>query len=93
MFPKEIEACTPIVARVLKIQDVTAGELKSPYLARYRGVLYEESRTAYDRLAADLKPLGITPLFRLEDGQQVILLLPGTINPAPSKTWIKVKQI
>jgi hypothetical protein len=86
----DFDRYTPIVARVMQIQDITAGERKSSHLARYRGVLYGESRTAYDRLAADLKPLGITPLFRLEDGQQVILLLPGTINPAPSKDWVNV---
>jgi membrane-associated protease RseP (regulator of RpoE activity) len=90
MVPADIDAYTPIVARVLQIQDITQSELKSNYLVRYRGVLMQDAGQAYDRLAADLKPLDITPLFRSEKGLAVVLLMPGTINPTPSNPWINV---
>ncbi len=62
MIPDAMDAYTPLVARVLKIQDITQGELKSNYLVRYRGTLTLDAAQAYDQLAADLKPMDITPL-------------------------------
>ena len=85
-----MDAYTPLVARVLKIQDITQGALKSNYLVRYRGTLTLEAAQAYDQLAADLKPLDITPLFRNENGQAEVLLMPGTINPTPSNPWVNM---
>ena len=90
MIPDVMDSCTPLVARVLKIQDITQGELKSNYLVRYRGTLTLDAAQAYDQLAADLKPLDITPLFRSEDGQAEVLLMPGTINPTASNPWVNV---
>jgi membrane-associated protease RseP (regulator of RpoE activity) len=40
---------------------------------------------AYEQLDQSLLPLEITPLFRLEKGQQVIILLNGVNKPKPSK--------
>jgi len=90
MIPDAMDAYTPLVARVLKIQDITQGELKSNYLVRYRGTLYLDAAKAYDQLAADLKPMDITPLFRSENAQAVVLLMPGTINPTASNPWVNV---
>jgi len=90
MIPDAMNAYTPLVARVLKIQDITQGELKSNYLVRYRGTLYLDAAQAYDQLAADLKPMDITPLFRSENAQAVVLLMPGTINPTASNPWVNV---
>lgn len=90
MNPDEIERYTPLVARFLHIEDITAGTAQTRYLARYRGTLYIESDTAYDQLAQLLRPLGITPLFRQEAGKHVILLVSGIINPRPSNALVNV---
>lgn len=91
MVATDIDAITPLVARVFKINSITLGDPKQNYLARYQGHLYnEDSTAAYDQLAEMLRPNEITPLFRLEKGEQVILLLKGIIRPRPSNSWVNV---
>lgn len=90
MFTTELNPITSIVAEVLDIADITSGSEKMNYLVRYRGRLRCESTLAYDRLAERLRPLGVTPLFRLEDDQHVVLITNGTINPRPSNPWINL---
>jgi membrane-associated protease RseP (regulator of RpoE activity) len=60
------------------------------YFLRYRGELIGDSIQAYDQLAEALHPYDITPLFRIEDGRQTILLMRGTINPRPGRVWINL---
>jgi membrane-associated protease RseP (regulator of RpoE activity) len=85
MLPTETDQTTPLIARVLKIEDVTWGDTLKGFVARYRGKLYsEDSEAAYDQLAESLKALDLTPLFRLEDGQHVIYLKAGVVRPKPS---------
>ena len=86
----EVEYLTPFVQRVLQIEDITTGDPQKNYLARYRGVLRGDSAAAYDQLAASLRPLNITPLFRKEQDQHVVLLLPGVLNPSRSNPWINL---
>jgi len=74
----DIEILNTHVARIFRIEDVTSGDPQRGFYARYRGqLLDEDSASAYDRLAEALKPYGITPLFRIEDGRQVIYLAPA----------------
>jgi hypothetical protein len=89
----EIETLTPLVSRVMRIDDVTSGDTKNKYLARYRGEIYGEPDQAYDQLAAVLKPLEITPLFRREHDQHVILLLPGIVRPKPGNPAVNLVLI
>ena len=42
------------------------------------------------RLAALLKPFQITPLFRIENNQHAVILIPGIPNPRPSKSWVNI---
>jgi membrane-associated protease RseP (regulator of RpoE activity) len=86
----EIETLTPLVARVMRIEDITAGDPERNYLVRYRGQLYSDSAEAYDQLAEILRPLDVTPLFRMEDDRHAVLLLPGTIHARPSNPWINL---
>ena len=60
------------------------------YFLRYRGELTLDSVTAYDKLAADLLPYDITPLFRIEDGRQTTLLINGTVHPKPGRIWVNI---
>ena len=86
----DTDTLTPIVARVLKINDITTGDPKKNYLARYRGKLYGDSIASYDLLADNLRSLEITPLFREKKGQHEILLIQGTIKARPSNPYINL---
>ncbi|OGO28484.1 MAG: hypothetical protein A2W33_00255 [Chloroflexi bacterium RBG_16_52_11] len=89
--PAEFEKLSSFVARVMRVDDVTLGSEKLGYLVRYRGQLSgDDSVAAYDRLAADLRPLNITPLFRKEKEQHIVLLSSGVVRPGPSKTWVNI---
>lgn len=91
MYPLESDTLTSIVSRVLRIEDVTPGNPKLGYVARYRGQLYsEDSVAAYDQLADALRPLNITPLFRKDHDRHVVLLTQGVRQARPSKVWVNV---
>jgi len=91
LFQSNIDQLTDIVAHVFKIESFTRGDPKHKYLARYQGSLISEDSTAsYDRLTRELRPLDITPLFRIENGMQTILLTPGVVYPKPSKIWVNL---
>jgi membrane-associated protease RseP (regulator of RpoE activity) len=94
MLPIEndpLEQYTALVGRVLKIEDITRGDAKKQFVVRYRGRLYsEDSAAAYDQLAAALKPLDITPLFRDEQGKHVVILMAGVVRPKPSNPWVNL---
>lgn len=86
----ESEVMNSLVGRVFRYEDVTMGDPTKGYFLRYRGQLLGDSAEAYDQLAAALHPYDVTPLFRLEDGRQTILLLRGTIKTKPSKVWVNL---
>jgi membrane-associated protease RseP (regulator of RpoE activity) len=86
----QTEQYTPIVARFLKIDDITRGDEKQGFLVRYRGQLYGDSAEAYDQLSELLRVYRITPLFRQENDTHVILLTDGVANPGRSNPWINV---
>ncbi|HEY9088364.1 MAG TPA: site-2 protease family protein [Anaerolineaceae bacterium] len=70
-----------VIRRVFLIDDVTLGGPKDPYSLRYHGrLLSADSARLYDQLAADLKPLGYTPLFRWDGAQQEIRLVRGVVE-------------
>ena len=86
------EVLTTFVSRVFQIDDVTTGdpEKKEPLL-RYRGrLLSDDSASAYDQLAASVKSHGLTPLFRLEKGEQVIYLTKTPPEQKPANPWVNV---
>jgi membrane-associated protease RseP (regulator of RpoE activity) len=90
-FP-EMEVLTSYVSRVFRVEDVTAGDPRE-WVARYRGyLLNEDTVTAYDQLADALKPHGITPLFRKEEGgKQVIFLAPSPLPPrSPARIYVNI---
>ncbi|MGE5250803.1 MAG: site-2 protease family protein [Bacteroidota bacterium] len=87
----ENEVLNNLVSRVFRIQDVTLGEPARGLIARYRGfLLTEDSVAAYDQLAESLKPYDITPLFRMDKGEQVVYLTPRRPDPKPSRSSINV---
>ncbi|GAB4499611.1 MAG: site-2 protease family protein [Anaerolineales bacterium] len=81
---------TQIVARVFEIEQITWATQKEKHLVRFVGHLRMDSQQAYDQLAAQLKPHRVVPLFREENGQQVIVLLNGTLETKPTNPWINL---
>jgi len=89
-FP-ETEVLTSQVARVFQIDDVTTLDPDKGQLLRYRGhLLGEDSVAAYDQLAAAVNPYGLTPLFRLEQGEQVIYIVKSPPKQKPAKPWVNI---
>ena len=92
MSTPEIEELTRFVSRVFRIEDVTSGDLQQGFFARYRGqLLDEDSVSLYDLLSDSLAPFNIIPLFKIEDGRQVIYLVPKP--PEPKKDNISINII
>lgn len=85
MILPEPEILNNIVARVFRVAEVTLGDPKQGYYLRYRGELTGDSVAAYDQLAEALRLYEVTPLFRIEDGRQTILIIPGMIRPKPGR--------
>jgi membrane-associated protease RseP (regulator of RpoE activity) len=80
-----------LVSRVLAIEDITVGDPQKDYIIRYRGRLRsEDSEALYDQLAAQLAPLNITPLFRMDEDRHAVLLVPGRPQPKPSNPVVNL---
>ena len=84
----ELDVLTSHVSKIFRVEDVTAGNPKE-WVARYRGQLVsEDSASAYDQLAAAVRPYDLTPLFRREAGnKQLIYLVP---SPLPARVGSRV---
>ena len=79
-----------IVKQVFQIDDYTLGDEKQNFLVRYRGNLLIDSQGAYQQLSKKLESFEVTPLFRIEDGKEVIVLLKGIVRPKSSNPWINL---
>ena len=87
----EIEILNSLVSRVFWIEDFTMGDPAQGTIARYRGhLITEDSVSAYDQLADSLKPYDITPMFRLDHGQQLVFLTPKKPDPKPTRVSINI---
>ena len=80
----------PLIKQVFRIDDVTWGTENQNYLVRYRGELLIDSQEAYEKLSRGLKSHEVTPMFRVEDEQETIVLLKGIVRPRPSNPWINL---
>ena len=87
----ETEVLTSLVARIFHIDDITALDPAKGQVMRYRGrLLGDDSASSYDQLAASVKPYELTPLFRLEKGEQVIYLVKSPPEQTPARPWVNV---
>lgn len=89
MTSPEPEVLNALVARVFAIEDYVLGDSKQDYLMKIHGRLREEDvPAAYDYLADLLRPHRVTPLFRVEQGRQTVVLLDGLLAEAkPAPAW------
>jgi membrane-associated protease RseP (regulator of RpoE activity) len=87
----DLETIDALVKRIFRIDDITLGTDHDHFLVRYRGrILLDNSEEAYDQLAAQLKPRGLTPLFRWDGDQHAILIIPGLPTPKRSNPFINL---
>ncbi|MBI5952110.1 MAG: site-2 protease family protein [Chloroflexi bacterium] len=87
----ETEELTRFVSRIFRVEDVTSGDQQRGYIVRYRGQLLEgDSADLYDLLADSLTPYDIVPLFKIEDGRQVIYLAPKPAEPKKDRVSINL---
>jgi membrane-associated protease RseP (regulator of RpoE activity) len=74
-----------LVAREMVIEQAARGEANQEFALRYTGRLRSaDSAAAFERLDTALSGRGLMPLFRLEDGRHVILLVKRPSKPKPS---------
>jgi len=88
MNSSEPDTLTPLIARFLRIDDVTYGDQRSHYLVRFRGQLQVDSAEAYDQLANLLRSRNLTPHFRLEKEQHAIYLVQGVFQHRQPRIWV-----
>ena len=81
---------TSQVARVFDIEETNWAEPNQNFIVCYRGRLLRDSMEAYDFLAETLRARETTPLFRVEDDRQVILLVEGVNRPRKSNLWVNL---
>ncbi len=86
----ESEVMTSIVSRVFRVDEVTSGDVKQGYYLRYKGTLLTDSIQAYDSLEQAMRPYGVTPLFRTQEGRPTILLVQGLVHPRLGRAWVNV---
>ena len=84
LLSPETDILTPLISRIFSIESITWGAPEQKYRVQYTGQLKKDSIEAYDELASALKTHKLTPLFREEEGLQVILLMDGVVDPKPS---------
>jgi len=90
-LPENTEVLDSFVRRIFAVQDITMGTPQSGYIRRYRGHLIgADSAAAYDALVDLLKPYSLTPLFRQENGEQVIMMVSSQPEPKPSRPGINL---
>jgi hypothetical protein len=83
----------PLVKQVFRIDEVTWGSEKQNFLVRYRGDLLIESQDAYAKLSNGLQSLDVTPLFRVEDGGETIILMKGIVRNPPISPSQLIKRL
>jgi membrane-associated protease RseP (regulator of RpoE activity) len=66
-----------LIGQFFKIEDITYGRPKQPFVVRYRGTLISsDSAAGFDQIAKALTPHKLVPLVRKEEGSQVLFLMP-----------------
>ena len=82
---------TKLVEQVFNIEGMTLGGPKHGFRLRYTGKLSGvDSEAAYDQLSEALNPLALTPLFREEEGEQIILIINRLPVRQTGKVWVNL---
>ena len=85
-----IDEFTRIVSQYLAIDHFRLGTPQEGYIIHYAGTLKETSELAYNSLSAALEPFQITPLFRGDGHNQIIILKAGIESPESPRIHINI---
>ncbi len=89
-MPYTIDELNEFVRTIFNIVDITVGTNESKFVIRYRGQLIGDSHESYNLLFEKIKPFGLTPLFREDEGKQAIILVSSRPDPKPSNPMINL---
>lgn len=78
-----------LLAGVMEVYDVTTGAGQGSAV-RVRGRFIIDPADAYERLAPWFRERGRTVLLRREQGDDIVLIVPGVIRPSPNNLWIPI---
>jgi len=86
----DVTAITTLVRNVFNVLSLTTGGPNHGYRLRYAGELLLDSEHAYDQLEKALQPYDLTPLFRIQNGKQVILIVDKRPEPSIGPLWVNI---
>jgi membrane-associated protease RseP (regulator of RpoE activity) len=84
------ERLLPSIRQVMSVHDITSGDEKQGFVLRVRGKLLIDPQEAFNQLDPLFRSAGVTLLTREDQDQQVILAMPGVIEPQRSNPWVNV---
>ena len=82
------EAVVDIVSDVMDVGNIVAGKDKE--LFRIRGKLFVESDEAYDRLSVAMGQIGLTPLFRIDKQDDVVIVVRSVPVEKNGFPWLNI---
>ncbi len=85
-----VQQSTAIIQNFFEIEKITLGRSQDNVLAVYQGKLTRPSEEAYDYAENHFQPLEITPLFRKNHHDHLVILREGLIQPKSRKTRINI---
>jgi len=86
----DVNAINSVIKSIFNIQSLTTGGPNHGYQLRYAGELLIDSEKAYDQLDRMLEPMGLTPLFRIQNNEQVILIVEKRPEPKIGPVWVNI---
>ncbi len=82
------ETVVDMVSDVMDIGNIVVGKDKE--LLRIRGKLFVESDEAYDRLSVAMGQIGLTPLFRLEKEDDLVIVIRSLPVENTGNPWLNI---
>lgn len=82
------ESIVDMVSDVMDVSNTVAGKDKE--LLRIRGKLFVESDEAYDRLSVAMSQIGLTPLFRLDKEDDLIIVMQSLPVEKTGNPWLNI---
>jgi membrane-associated protease RseP (regulator of RpoE activity) len=74
----------------MQVDEITRGSQKQGFTFRFRGRLMIDSQEAYDQLEGVFAQHGTTLVFRKEGEDDLVLAIPGVIQPRPSNPYLNL---
>ncbi len=88
--PIKSELLTQYISEVFNIDHYILGSSQNNYVMQFEGSLILPSEEAYEQLSQLVNPLQLTPLFRIIEGKQVIILVKESIPKEQSNKKINL---